>query len=120
MYAVDSENKRNLMDDSRRINQLLKGLSAEGHPWCKFGTGNVESLTEAAKKTLESRGEIATDDKEGDGGPVGREVRRRLIEWWEREYCAGRMTLAVVGKGMQSDKDYRRLAQEFLSYRATR
>ena len=35
-----------------------------------------------------------------DGGPIGRETRRRLVEWWSREYCAGRMRLCVVGKGV--------------------
>jgi hypothetical protein len=39
-------------------------------------------------------------DEELDGGFVGRETRRRLVEWWEKEYCAGRMGLCVVGKGM--------------------
>ena len=43
------------------------------------------------------------DDGKIDGVSVaekiGREVRERLIEWWSKEYCAGRMTLAVVGKG---------------------
>ena len=102
MYAVDSENKRNLQNDSRRAFQIDKALSVPGHPWTKFGTGNVASLTEAAKKKLEAEGiHVADGEKpDGDGGPVGREVRRRLIEWWEREYCAGRMALAVVGKGM--------------------
>ncbi|KAF7789938.1 hypothetical protein EIP86_000886 [Pleurotus ostreatoroseus] len=100
MYAVDSENKRNLQNDSRRAFQIDKALSVPGHPWTKFGTGNVASLTEAAKKKLKADGiHVADGEKpDGDGGPVGREVRRRLIEWWEREYCAGRMALAVVGK----------------------
>lgn len=103
MYAVDSENKRNLQNDSRRAFQIEKSLSVPGHPWTKFGTGNVESLTEAAKKKLAAEGAHVVDGEkpDGDGGPVGREVRRRLIEWWEREYCAGRMALAVVGKGMK-------------------
>ena len=107
MHAVDSENKRNLMNDDRRIHQLLKWLSTEGHPWRKFGTGNLESLTETARKKIEAEnktpaqanGNALENDKEGDGGPIGREVRERLIEWWSKEYCAGRMTLAVVGKG---------------------
>lgn len=98
MHAVDSENKRNLQNDGRRVHQLSKSLSVPGHPWAKFGTGNVASLTEAAKKAVESRSE-SSNVQDGDGGPVGREVRRRLIEWWEQQYCAGRMTLAVVGKG---------------------
>ena len=42
---------------------------------------------------------------EGEGGELDRlagrmgEEMRRLIEWWEQQYCASRMTLAVVGKG---------------------
>lgn len=98
MHAVDSENKRNLQNDTRRIHQIAKWLSVEGHPWRKFGTGNVESLTAKAKKIIEDRGE-KPDTEGGDGGPVGREVRKMLIEWWKNQYCAGRMTLAVVGKG---------------------
>ncbi|KAG1891434.1 Metalloenzyme, LuxS/M16 peptidase-like protein [Suillus subluteus] len=39
----------------------------------------------------------ANSENEPDGGIVGRETRRRLVEWWNREYCAGRMRLCVVG-----------------------
>lgn len=39
-------------------------------------------------------------ETESDGGSVGREVRRRLVEWWSKEYCASRMRLAIVGKGL--------------------
>ena len=38
-------------------------------------------------------------DADADGGAVGRETRRRLVEWWSKEYCASRMNLCVVGKG---------------------
>ena len=104
MHAVDSENKRNLQNDSRRLFQLGKCLSKEGHPWRKFQTGNLKSLTAAAKKKCEDEGidwkEQVHDD---DGGPVGRETRRRLVEWWKQEYCAGRMSLAVIGKGNIND-----------------
>ena len=41
----------------------------------------------------------ASSENESDGGSVGRETRKRLIEWWSKEYCASRMTLTVVGKG---------------------
>jgi len=37
-----------------------------------------------------------------DGGPIGRETRRRLVEWWSKEYCAGRMRLCIIGKGVIS------------------
>ncbi|KAH9857197.1 insulin-degrading enzyme [Lenzites betulinus] len=40
----------------------------------------------------------AHSELEGDGGVVGRETRRRLVEWWSKEYCASRMRLCVVGK----------------------
>jgi len=42
----------------------------------------------------------ANSENDADGGVIGRETRRRLVEWWDREYCAGRMRLCVVGKGM--------------------
>ena len=41
----------------------------------------------------------ATSETEADGGLVGQETRRRLIEWWAKEYCAGRMRVCVLGKG---------------------
>ncbi|KAJ8592510.1 insulin-degrading enzyme [Rhizopogon salebrosus TDB-379] len=40
----------------------------------------------------------ASSENDADGGVVGRETRRRLVEWWNREYCAGRMRVCVVGK----------------------
>ena len=44
----------------------------------------------------------AEGETDPDGGPVGRETRRRLVEWWEQEYCASRMRLCIIGKGMES------------------
>lgn len=41
----------------------------------------------------------AASDSDADGGAVGRETRRRLVEWWSKEYCASRMNLCVLGKG---------------------
>lgn len=113
-----------------RIFQINKHLSRPGHVWSKFGSGNLESLSKAAKD-LRDQGQLpngvlgkqgpnlsvpatpidsrsgspvpsissATSDSDSDGGPVGRETRRRLVEWWSHEYCASRMRLAVVGKG---------------------
>ena len=42
----------------------------------------------------------AEGETDPDGGPVGRETRRRLLEWWTQEYCASRMRLCVIGKGI--------------------
>ncbi|KAH8078394.1 LuxS/MPP-like metallohydrolase [Cristinia sonorae] len=116
IHAVDSENKRNLQNDFRRLGQLNKHLSVEGHPWGHFGTGNFASLTEAARKKVEEESGNASSEqqeKDGDGGPVGRETRRRLVEWWEKEYCAGRMSFAIVGK--ESLDDLTRLAAPHLA-----
>ncbi|OXG84088.1 insulysin [Cryptococcus neoformans Gb118] len=77
--AVDSEHKKNLQNDVWRFYQLEKHLSKPGHPYGKFGTGNYESLWSVPKE-------------------AGRDPRRQLIEWWEKEYCARRMKLAVAGK----------------------
>ena len=48
----------------------------------------------------------ASDDAEislqgEDGGVVGRETRRRLVEWWETHYSASNMNLAIIGKGLK-------------------
>lgn len=39
-------------------------------------------------------------EAEADGGAVGREIRRRLMKWWTEEYCASRMNLCILGKGI--------------------
>ncbi|EIW56019.1 LuxS/MPP-like metallohydrolase [Trametes versicolor FP-101664 SS1] len=86
--AVDSEFKRNLQNDPRRVLQITKNLSVQGHPWRKFGTGNYVSLSDAGRR----EGEQASEEV------ILKETRRRLVAWWQREYCASRMTLAVIGK----------------------
>ncbi|KAJ7172120.1 Metalloenzyme, LuxS/M16 peptidase-like protein [Mycena filopes] len=123
LNAVDSEHKKNHQADMWRIFQLSKHLSVEGHPWRKFGSGNRESLSDAAVR-LKAKGRLETQqnghltapspipsrlsspapsvssetsETDADGGAVGRETRRRLIEWWSQEYCASRMRLCIVG-----------------------
>ncbi|KAI0093889.1 insulin-degrading enzyme [Irpex rosettiformis] len=127
LKAVDSENKKNIQSDIFRMFQVNKHLSKPNHPWRKFGTGNIESLSHAAKELqkkglLEENGNKQTTgisasstpipsrpdtpassapsstEFEGDGGAVGREIRRRLMEWWQAEYSANRMRLCVIGK----------------------
>ncbi|KAI0819462.1 LuxS/MPP-like metallohydrolase [Trametes gibbosa] len=86
--AVDSEYKRNLQNDARRVLQVTRSLSVRGHPWAKFGTGNYETLSGAGRRS----GAGATEEV------VLGETRRRLAEWWKATYCASRMTLAVIGR----------------------
>jgi insulysin len=124
LSAVDSEHKKNHQNDIWRIFQLNKYLSRPGHVWSKFGTGSRETLERAARD-LKRRGLLeegtrtpkgatslasrslqssraaspALSESEADGGVIGRETRRRLVEWWSKEYCASRMHLAVIGQG---------------------
>lgn len=122
LNAVDSEHKKNAQSDTWRLFQLSKSLSLPGHPWSKFGTGSRASLTEAAKRfraqlitplvssessslapsPIPSRGASPapsdTSENDADGGHIGRETRRRLIEWWENHYCASLMNLAILGR----------------------
>ncbi|KAH9915085.1 LuxS/MPP-like metallohydrolase [Fomitopsis serialis] len=99
IYAVDNEHRRNIQTDSRRVFMVDKMLGTPGHPYTRFQTGNVESITEAARKELgievvrETREEGDVDDEQ----PVWKKTRDRLVEWWREHYCAGRMTLAVLG-----------------------
>jgi len=112
LNAVDSEHKKNHQSDMWRIFQLNKHLTKDGHPWRKFGTGHRKSLSQAARDAVRGTGSAtssrvpsptssttSSNSDAEDGGPVGRETRRRLIEWWTKEYSANRMRLCVVGKG---------------------
>ncbi|KAF9482803.1 insulin-degrading enzyme [Pholiota conissans] len=141
LNAVDSEHKKNHQADMWRIFQLNKHLTKPGHPWAKFGSGNRDSLSKAAKERPEksilshvsvpasfthlqtpissripspapSQVSISSETDE-DGGSVGRETRRRLVEWWNKEYCASRMRLAIVGK--ESLDDLANLTAKFFS-----
>lgn len=126
LNAVDSEHKKNHQSDMWRIFQLNKHLSQPNHVWSKFGSGSRESLSKAAQETtIKPKLPTATvisdgtttsplpsrraspassvssnsNEVEADGGTIGREVRRRLIEWWSEEYCSSRMRLCIIGKG---------------------
>jgi len=121
LNAVDSENKKNHQTDVWRIFQLDKHLSKGGHVWSKFGSGNRDSLSKAAREVKAQRTlnlvspvdvnlalsnpssrflSPVPSETDADGGVVGREIRRRLIEWWTEEYCASRMNLCIIGKGV--------------------
>ncbi|KAN0077101.1 Metalloenzyme, LuxS/M16 peptidase-like protein [Tylopilus felleus] len=127
LNAVDSEHKKNHQADGWRIFQLNKTLTKKGHPWGKFGTGNRDTLSAAGetKAKTKSLGDgyekkqidipalspissrvpsptpssrSSSSEAEPDGGTVGRETRRRLVEWWGEEYCASRMNVCVIGR----------------------
>lgn len=100
LNAVDSEHKKNAQSDVFRLWQIFKQQAIPDHPWSKFGTGSLVSLTEAARKLQEKEHAASTSlvEEEGDGGFVGRETRRRLIEWWKTHYSANIMNLVILGR----------------------
>ncbi|GAA6048954.1 hypothetical protein JCM3770_007136 [Rhodotorula araucariae] len=76
--AVDSEFRRNLQLDPRRLFQLGKATSSREHGgYWRFGTGSKETLW------VEPRAR-------------GVDVRERLLEWYAKEYSANLMALTVL------------------------
>ncbi|KAG9014054.1 Insulinase (Peptidase M16) [Tulasnella sp. JGI-2019a] len=92
-----SGNRESLLAAGRKV------AAAQGFetPGTGAVTPNVEK-TETGQST-NSQGtllasSIQSKSQADDGGPAGRETRRRLVEWWEGQYCASRMKLVVLGK----------------------
>ena len=79
LEAVDSENSKNLLNDSWRMFQLTKSTSSSDHPYHKFGSGN--------KATLKDR-----------PAEKGIDTRDNLLSFHKEYYSANNMRLAVVGK----------------------
>lgn len=75
--AVDSENKKNLENDSWRLYQLSKSLTNGNHPFNGFSTGNKVTL-----------GEIPTED--------GVDVREELLKYHSSRYSANLMRLVIL------------------------
>jgi insulysin len=79
VQAVDSENSRNLTDDSRRRLQVLKNLAdPEHHYYSKFSTGN--SIT------------LPTDDPEKLNW-----IREALLAFHKKHYTPENMTVVIAG-----------------------
>jgi insulysin len=60
--------------------QLEKTLSSASHPYCQFGTGNLETLLEAPKR-------------------AGQDIRQELLKFHDSYYSANIMKLCILGKG---------------------
>ncbi|CAJ0633735.1 13753_t:CDS:10 [Entrophospora sp. SA101] len=71
ILAVDSEFKKNLQSDSRRLYQIDKAISNPKHPYKKFGTGNLVTLKDnPLKEGLDIR-----DDKYNEIEPLDQLTR---------------------------------------------
>lgn len=75
-----TEHKKNLQSDSWRIFQLEKSLSNPNHPYCHFGTGNLETLFDNPKR-------------------LGMDIREELLKFHDKYYSANIMKLCIVGRG---------------------
>ena len=96
-------NKVTLTSAARKLFQ--KSVNNEATDGCASFQATTEgsSVTSPAlsiSSPLISSGESLESSGDASGGAIGREIRRRLIEWWTKEYCAGRMRLCVIGKGV--------------------
>lgn len=74
------EHKKNRQQDSWRMFQLEKSLSNPNHPYCHFGTGNLETLFENPKRN-------------------GQDIREELLKFHDSYYSANIMKLCVLGRG---------------------
>ena len=79
LNAIQSEHDKNVQSDIWRRFQMLKNETEEGSTFCKFSTGNNETLIEEPKKS-------------------GVDIRDRLKQFHKAFYYAENMTLAVLGK----------------------
>lgn len=77
--AVDSENKKNLQNDTWRLHQLDRSLANKDHPYNKFSTGNLTTL-------------------DADPKQQGINVRDELLKFYDASYSANLMKLVVIGR----------------------
>lgn len=81
---MNSEHEKNVASDSWRLDQLEKSTCKNGHPYKKFGTGNVETLVTTPKEK-------------------GIDVREELLNFHRKWYSSNIMTLAILGKESLDD-----------------
>ena len=96
-------NKVTLTSAARKLFQ--KSVNNEAFDGCASFQATTEgSSVNSSAPSISSppigSGESLESGGDTSGGAIGRETRRRLIEWWTKEYCAGRMRLCVIGKGV--------------------
>ncbi|XP_077296679.1 insulin-degrading enzyme-like [Arctopsyche grandis] len=94
LNAVNSENEKNICNDSWRLYLLDKSTSDPNHPYNKFGTGNRDTLETTSRK-------------------MGIDVRQELLEFHSKWYSANIMTLVILGK--ESLDDLEKMAVEKFS-----
>ena len=97
-----SGNKATLTEAARTLkSKPLATLDGDGPPKQLLSAAPANGLSPIPSRVASPTPTVSSNssESEADGGVIGRETRRRLIEWWSKEYCAGRMSLALIGKG---------------------
>lgn len=72
-HAIDSEYRLKLQDDARRNYQVHKETANPAHPFSKFSVGSLDTLNDRP----------------------GRSLRDELLEFYQQQYSADRMTLVL-------------------------
>ncbi|ODQ81290.1 hypothetical protein BABINDRAFT_7101 [Babjeviella inositovora NRRL Y-12698] len=78
LFAVDNEHSANTARTSRILYHGLRLLSNKNHPFSRFATGNINTLSE-----------IPSNEKVN--------MHRQLVKFFDKEYSAERMTLVIRG-----------------------
>jgi insulysin len=80
LMAVHNEHMKNVQSDVWREMQFLRSKTNPKHPFSKFGTGNLETLSHSPSKN-------------------GINVRQELIKFHDSYYSSNIMKLVVYGRG---------------------
>ncbi|MEH6556408.1 MAG: insulinase family protein [Oceanicoccus sp.] len=79
--AVHSEYMSKIKDQGRKSADVFKSIIDQSHPYAKLSVGNLDTLTDRASA-----------DKKGG-------LRNQLLEFYQKNYSSGLMTLVLVGTG---------------------
>ena len=109
LQAIESEHSKNLQSDSWRLQQLHREIAHPEHPWHRFASGNLATLSDAPERLV--RLQLTVRPGAGVGGARASvqlrlaadrreavDVRRELLRFHREHYCSSRMGLALMGK----------------------
>ena len=108
--AVDSEHSKNLQSDTWRLEQLLQSAADPAHPWSRWSTGSLETLSDRPERLVTL--ELTAASVMGAGGAASASVSARvrpdhtpalsvraaLIDFYKTHYSANLMSACVVGR----------------------
>lgn len=97
-HKFGSGNRESLLEAGRKVAATQGPEASETTDSASAAVKETMDLSTSSERTSLASSQKSASDAD-DGGPAGRETRRRLVEWWEGQYCASRMKLVVLGKG---------------------